>query len=310
MSEGIVYFKSGLGNLIQATPAMQAMATLDPSGKVDVCLDSGWTHDSRIKSVEEILAACPFVDRVVRHPAQPHGAYRYGFVPVQCETSKAGNVVLRKMRAVGWPNENWPTTGAHEVDVNMRLVSKATGYRGPIPQKFCPVFEDGPDLSGMPRPLIGICNGAFGTTVWEKKRWPYFKVLARLLKRYYGGAVVGVGAKGELKDVPMDRDFGGELSITRSARAIQQFDLLITTDTCCMHIGDALGIRVLALFGPTLMSKNAPRSPRARMMRAAVACAPCQYTDLFFGCNSYTCMEQLTPAAVMTEVRRTMKEAV
>lgn len=302
-----MYFKSGLGNLIQATPAMQVMAKSDPGGKIDVCMDAGWKHDSRIKSVEEILTRCEFVEKVIRHPGHPLGSYRLALVPAQCETSKTGRLILKKMRTALWPSENWPKTGAHEADVNMRLARAVTGYKGPMPPKYMPVSMDGPDLRAERKPLIGLCNGAFGTAMWRKKHWPYFKVIARQLSLYFKGTVIGIGSSGELKDVGLDVDFTGKLSITKSARVVQQLDLLVTTDTAVMHMGDALGVRMLVLFGPTLMTKNAPRNPAARMMRSKIGCAPCQYTARFFTCDTFTCMEQLTPMAVMAAVRGMMR---
>ena len=38
MPDTIVYFKNGLGNFLMMTPAIQALASMEESGKVDVCL--------------------------------------------------------------------------------------------------------------------------------------------------------------------------------------------------------------------------------------------------------------------------------
>jgi ADP-heptose:LPS heptosyltransferase len=305
MTSVVSYFKSGIGNLVMATPALQAMASLDPSGKLDICLDAGW-RDSRSRAVRDILTACPFVREIVTYPAAAKShRYRRGLVPVQSETSDAGHWVRGLSKLPYWPRENWPTTREHEIRVNMRL-ARGLGYKGPDPAPYVPV-ADGPVLD-LPRPVIGLCNGAFAAQMWAKKRWPYFPELARVLKPYFGGSLVGVGGAGEMAGVKLAADYCGKLGILESAKVVSQLDLFITTDTGCMHIADALGVPLLALFGSTLTTKNAPMGPRSRIIQAALKCAPCQYTDRFHLCREYHCMKAIGPPDVMREARHFTRE--
>ena len=308
MSGGIpetcVYFKSGIGNLIQTTPALQALASLDPTGQVDVCLCVSWaSKDGRVLAMTDLLSALPVVRDTFLHPrGAKRDHYKRWFVPMMSETSEAGRWVLRNSGGTNWPGEPWPESLRHEAAVNMDRVRKLHKYAGPTPQKLMPVAP-GPDLSGLPKPLIGLCNGAFGASMWCKKHWPHYAKLARSLRHYYGGTVIGIGGKGELDGVRLDVDYTGALPILESARVIQQLDLLVTTDTACMHMADALGTDLVALFGPTLVSKNAPVNPRAVVVRSPVRCAPCQYTQAFHTCSDYLCMSQISPPAVMERVR-------
>ncbi len=301
MTQTVAYFKSGIGNLIVATPALQALASMDPSGKIDVCLAAKW-KDSRVPAIRNILENCPFVENIVSYPG-PMKEYASYFIPLQCEQSDAGHYIQQRtqLSRTRWPGNNWPSTKNHEIDANMRFV-RALGYAGPTPPMCVPKAE-GPILD-LPRPVIGICNSAFKSNIWAKKHWPHFSLLAEMLKRWYGGSVVGVGGPGELDDVRLDADFCGKLSFTGTAKAISQLDLFISTDTGCMHAADALGVPTLAIFGPTLTSKNRPVSPRSRVVRAKLCCAPCQYTDAFYTCTVFLCMSSILPGDVMREARR------
>jgi ADP-heptose:LPS heptosyltransferase len=305
VTQTVSYFKSGIGNLIVATPALQALASMDPSGKIDVCLAKEW-KDSRIPAIRDLLGAFPFVNQIVEYPGQMNGGYSTHFIPLQCEFSAAGRYIQSrtKFNRVRWPGENWPTTKRHEIDANMRIV-RALGYAGTTPPLHVPVAE-GPVLD-LPRPIIGLCNSAFKSSMWAKKHWPYFARLADTLKGWFGGSVVGVGGSGELTGVRLDADFCGKVRFTETAKVISQVDLFISTDTGCMHAADALGVPLIALFGATLTSKNGPVSPNAVTLKSRLSCAPCQYTGLFHTCTAYLCMHAITVGDVMREARRILR---
>jgi len=299
-SETLCYFQSGIGNLILATPAFKALASLDPSGKVDVLLDPRFQRDSRYRAITEILGLAPFVGEVVLFGGQ-NGHYKRYFVPIQSETSNAGHHVCRKSPRKGaWPGARWRIDGLHEIEVNMTFV-RAYGYKGPLPKPFAPVAVK-PILSG-PRPWIGLCNSSFGSVVWEKKRWEWFPEMAQVARREWGGTIFGVGGKGDLSEVPGIENFSGKTSISETGKILSQLDLFITTDTGCMHIADALGVPLIALFGPTMTSKNAPVGRHGHYLRSELICSPCQYTARFATCREYRCLRSIEPRDVVNAVR-------
>lgn len=304
MSESVCYVKTGIGNLVVATPAMQAFASLDPTGKIDVCMAKGW-HDHRVEALKDILSASPYVEKLVEYPG-PMSEYKRFLIPLQCETSLAGKYFLQRARIYKgrWPGENWPKTKGHEVEANMRAV-RVMGYKGPTPPLHIPIAAT--PVIDLPRPIIGLCNGAFTTHTWDKKHWQYFKPLAQALKGWFGGSVIGVGGPHEMDGVPLDANFCGKIKFTESAKAISQCDLFISTDTGCMHAADALGVPLIALFGPTLTSKNGPINPKSHVVKANIKCAPCQYTDMFHTCTVYLCMHSIGVGDVMREARRVLK---
>jgi len=108
MSETAAYIKTGIGNLIVITPALQALASMDPTEKIDVCMAKGW-KDHRAPALRDILESSVFVGRVVEYPGPMNGYKRY-FIPLQCETSDAGKYFLERARIYRnrWPGTNWP----------------------------------------------------------------------------------------------------------------------------------------------------------------------------------------------------------
>lgn len=303
MTQTVAYFKSGIGNLLVATPALRALASMDPSGKIDVCMAKGW-KDSRLASIVDVIEGLPFVEQIVEFPG-PMNGYKTYFMPVQCENSAAGQYVHAHMKVSRdrWPGANWYADKHHEIDVNMRYV-RALGYVGEAPPICVPVAE-GPALD-LPRPIIGLCNGAFPAKMWDKKHWPYFARFADTARRWFGGSVIGVGGPGEMDGVPLDADFCGKLRFTESTKVISQVDLFVSTDTGCMHAADGLGVPLIALFGSTLTSKNRPVGKHSMVIQSKEPCAPCQYTDRFHICGVYRCMETITIGRVMRIARRVL----
>lgn len=302
------FFKSGIGNLIAATPAFQALATMDDRQQIDICFDTGWVDDPRIPAIENMIANMPFIDKLVRHPGDIKLTdYDKWFLPCQCELTETGKDLI-KMLGPDYLLDSrvmWRETMANEVDVNIAN-AKRLGYKGKMQDLYAPI-ADKPIIEGK-RPYIGLCNGAFNAQMWDKKRWPHFGQLAEELKAFYDGTIIGVGGRDELKDVCLDIDYTNKLEMVETNNVISQFDLFITTDTGCMHVADALGIDTIALFGPTLVSKNGPQGNTVKVIRSDVPCIPCQYHERFYECQIYMCMDNLFVSDVMERVQIIMKD--
>jgi ADP-heptose:LPS heptosyltransferase len=64
-------------------------------------------------------------------------------------------------------------------------------------------------------------------------------------------------------------------SLLTAAAVLSRADLLITGDTGPMHLAQAVGTPVVAVFGPSDPRRYAPRGARDRVVRIDLACAPC-----------------------------------
>ncbi len=130
--------------------------------------------------------------------------------------------------------------------------------------------------------IIGINPGStYGTA----KRWApeRFAELAERLMTEQGAKVLIFGGREEVELVQeiCDRmkqkpiQFTGQTSIRQLMALIKQCRLFITNDTGPMHIANALGIPVAAIFGSTNPKTTSPSQPSYRLVRKGVSCSPC-----------------------------------
>lgn len=291
-----------------STPALQALADMDERKKTDICFDYHWAYDPRIPAIECMVNHTPFIERLVRHPGECQiSDYDIWFITCQSEISKTSFEIKSRL-IPGFrlmQMTDYKDNPDHEIDINMENVYKS-GYTGERKKTYVPIGNQ-PVLRGE-RPYIGLCNGAFKASMWDKKHWPNFSKLAEHIKEFFGGTIFGIGGGGELDGVELDVNFCGLLEIVETTKAISQLDLFITTDTGCMHAADALDVPLIALFGPTMTSKNGPRGPKSYVISAGLPCSPCYWSDKFFDCEYAGCMAFIDPEFVMSKARYVMSK--
>jgi heptosyltransferase II len=83
-------------------------------------------------------------------------------------------------------------------------------------------------------------------------------------------------------------------SVTETAAIVSKAQLLITHDSGIMHLAAALGIKVLALFGPTSYRLCGPYSSRSAVVHHEVECGPCYPRKEFFDCpHGRRCLSEI-----------------
>lgn len=132
-------------------------------------------------------------------------------------------------------------------------------------------------------PLVGLFPGAeFGPS----KRWPWrrFAELATAIRRAVPGAriVILAGPKELWLGVRVHEEsgkihplVGPDLDLGNLAAVLSHLDLLVTNDSGPMHLAAALGVRCLALFGPTDPRRTAPAGEGHRVLYTDRWCSPC-----------------------------------
>jgi ADP-heptose:LPS heptosyltransferase len=304
----IAFFRNGLGNFICFTPVLQALASLDPSGKVDVCIDGEW-RDNRRQSLIDIIAGLPFVETMVNYPEiDLSKKYNTWFWSRHTYPSPALEVFKCKDPRfdIGIA---WAHSGLHETEFYMGLARRFCGYEGEAPKQYAPVDEA--FIFEKKKRLIVLCNGSYGHLAPSKK-WNKFPELAKTLRSWYDCEIAKVGYCDELADVKdFDHDFVGKLNMPQTAKVIRSADLLITTDTCCMHVGDALNVPMVVLWGGSLLSKNRPINGHAAIVNKGYGCQSCHEVggngDIM-KCLDYKCISTISVGEVMLEVRKALKD--
>jgi lipopolysaccharide heptosyltransferase II len=90
----------------------------------------------------------------------------------------------------------------------------------------------------------------------------------------------------------------GVLTIGELAAFLAECDLLITVDTGPMHLGGAVGIPILALFGRSDPRIWGPRGKYDKIVQTDLECVPCVTPR---ECLHHSCMKRITADAVISD---------
>jgi len=139
---------------------------------------------------------------------------------------------------------------------------------------------------------------------WFAERWA---ALAPQLAQTFGGPVVLLGGPGDraaaagiAAATPGLIDLSGRTRLAGTVAVIGRARLLIGVDTGLTHMGLALGVPTLALFGSTRPYLDTG-SPDARVLWSARDCSPCRRHPSCHG--RFDCMRDHTPASVLAAAR-------
>ena len=148
---------------------------------------------------------------------------------------------------------------------------------------------------------------------WRTKRWEdgYFAQVAdTYLARGYHLAVMGGPTDVEMvaacraqmreKDHPHLHIFTGQVSLGVLAGLLRRCILFITTDSGPMHVGVAMNVPVLCMFGASPIPGFYPYDERSISVRAPVPCHPCRLHECPLAEAEYMkCMKQMPPTLIL-----------
>lgn len=203
---------------------------------------------------------------------------------------------IRAGYATGGGGPLLTSTGTYDssrhVSENARaLVAHVAGNRmaAPLPATY-PRIRPSPAhvaralavLGPTSRPLIGIhVSGGRESKQWHLDR---FATVARSLAATTSATIVLTGAKSDepmvtavarqLEGIPV-RVVAGLLDLPETAALLERLDLFITGDTGPMHVAAAMGVPVVALFGPSDPRRYGPNASAEHILRVQLPCSPC-----------------------------------
>jgi heptosyltransferase II len=142
------------------------------------------------------------------------------------------------------------------------------------------------------------------------KRWTEegFAEVADRLTSECGAKVIFVGLEEDRKIVGAITarmknkayDFVSRTNVRQLAGLIKRSKLLITNDSAPLHVGCAVGTRVLAIFGPTDHKKYGPTGEFDVVINKKLSCAPCESAVC---ARNYECMKLITGDEVFEAAR-------
>jgi heptosyltransferase-2 len=164
--------------------------------------------------------------------------------------------------------------------------------------------------AGMRRDGFRIAIGA-GASYGSAKCWPpdRFAKLANCLQMQAQADVILFGTSAEaavsstiaagMNHAPID--LTGKTSIHDLPALLSQCHLFIGNDSGAMHVAAAVGLPVVAVFGPTDPFGTAPVTPRCSIVQEKSYCSPC----FLRRCpTDHRCMSRVSPEAVEAAARQ------
>ena len=155
--------------------------------------------------------------------------------------------------------------------------------------------------------LVGVHPGS----KWPLKRWTAegFAAVAEKLMQRSGTGVVFLGDAEDAQFVDHIRSrlsrrpvVGvGQLDLKGLVAIIDRCAVLLTNDSGPMHVGSALGVPTVAVFGPTHPNLGfAPRGAHSRVVTLNAPCSPCSlHGERPCRLKRRECMEDIPPARVL-----------
>ncbi len=167
-------------------------------------------------------------------------------------------------------------------------------------------------LSG--RTVVAIAPGAR----WETKRWPAEKfadVTGAIHNLKNAVLVIGDDSETEIcRNVAYTDDSVnacGKLSLMETAAALRRASVLITNDSAPLHIAEAVGTPVVALFGPTVRQFGYfPLLGRSVVLEKELDCRPCSRNGAK-PCHieSRKCLDLITCDEVLGAVKQVLESS-
>ncbi len=179
-----------------------------------------------------------------------------------------------------------------------------------VPEENCRHAEEFFLSVGTRPDSLRIAIGA-GASYGSAKCWPpdRFAELANRLQTESGADVILFGTSSEapvssaiaagMRRSPID--LTGKTPISDLPSLLSQCHLFIGNDSGAMHVAAAVGLPVVAVFGPTDPFGTAPVTPRCSIVQEKPYCSPC----FLRRCpTDHRCMTRVTPDAVEAAARQ------
>jgi lipopolysaccharide heptosyltransferase I len=329
---------SSLGDIVHALPVVSAIKTQWPGAHLTWVVKRRWAEIvDRVEGVDRVWRVDETVGSWIGQARELRaerfdlaidlqGLFRSGVLARLC------GAPVRIGFANGREGSPWfytkrvpvPTKDMHAVDRYL-LVTEALGarlqgvprFRFRILDADLEVVQNVFHREGLSvdRPWIAMNV----STRWRTKRWlpgSFAAVLDRLHEEGLGPVVV-IGSTGDRADAEQLRtlakspfiDLTGAVPLGCLPALLSKAALMITNDSGPMHIAAAVGIPVIAIFGPTSEVRTGPYGPGHRVLTAPIPCRPC-FSRVCRHDPELECLHLITPNDAAEAARRLLAARV
>lgn len=214
-------------------------------------------------------------------------------------------------------------TSAHEVTRNLGLLTPlGLSAAGPILPSLYPDQTDKESVDRQiethtrihpgfnPDNMVALAPGS----VWKTKRWPKEKYAAlAMLLAQSGFSVVFAGGPADTQlcstiseEIPGSLNAAGKLSLLQSAELIGRCKAIVSNDSAPMHMGVAMRVPVVAIFGATVPQFGfAPLGEHDVVVETpGLTCRPCSiHGGQSCPIKTFVCMNEISPQQVFEKVQ-------
>lgn len=279
----------GLGNLLQALPAAQALYEM---GNTSDLFLSGFMY----RDIPAIVSGQPYV-RTIYENTYDNSEVLYDLCIVSFLSDHRVANAKRYLKL----KRDWKKRSEYE---QYCWAAGKLGARGFKPPRLNIAERD---FELKPCSIV-IHAGCTQRQYWERRKWTRYAELAEVLTGE-GFHMYCCGKRDEKIDHPRVTAFT-DLPIQETAALINQCDLFLSNDSGLMHLAAALQKKQIAIFTATSDKKSGPYyNPRARVITPRLACYPCYGKDEAWDrCNDWICRDAISVAQVYDVIKKVMDE--
>lgn len=160
-----------------------------------------------------------------------------------------------------------------------------------------------------------LAGASPGATFGRAKMWPperFAGVLNRFIKEYGAVALLFGGSDEENACKNVSRkiegrylNLAGRLTLREFMAVLKELRVFISNDSGPMHLGAALGVPTIAVFGSTDPSLTGPLGPSTAVVVKKTDCAPCFLREC--GRMNYECLRSITADGVFMAAESLLK---
>jgi ADP-heptose:LPS heptosyltransferase len=284
----------GLGNFVQALPAVQAL--YEEGHTIDVFLSS-----SRYKAITDIVKGQPYIRNIYEN-AYDSATASYDV----CIVSFLSEHRPARARKIIHLRQDWNKHSEYELYCWAAQKLGAKNFHPPalsIAERTFPLKQ----------PNILMHAGCSRMKMWERKQWPHYAELAERLTQN-GFHIYCCGAEDEVIEHPLVAAYTA-LPVQETAALIQQCELFVSNDSGLMHLAAALRKKQIALFTATNPRKSAPSyNPNSQSILPPLPCFPCQGTgknwQTWENCTDWQCRDAITAEHVYQAIKQAWNRAL
>ena len=269
----LVSASRGVGDILRITPLVRVLARLGYD--VDLLSASDYPDVVRLLEPDHDVRRVFHVASQWRTPVTPRVE---GLAGEQYDVatftfwSRELKPQVRASRTLEFPQAQWLAEGDTSC---VRTLARQLGWTGALPPPFAHPSQRRFELESGTVALHAGCKPD-----WPWKKWHGFDALAARVPRV---AIVGSASDECVEGTyfnrpfawpPAARSFVGVLDLPDTAALLSQCDALVANDSGLMHLGVAVGIPTLGIFGITSPVREAIDAPNMTVVTKGLPCEP------------------------------------